>query len=258
MIVNPHLEGNTFFWAGGPVGVLLSHGLRATTAEVRLLGRILHEKGYTVAGPLLPGHNTTPDELNRTRWQDWTATMEQAYQQIASRCQRVFVGGESMGALVAICAASQHPEVAGILAYAPAMRLTTLPRLLLPLLAPFVPYMNPRRGPRPHVDAVWQGYSVQPTRGALQLLHLQREVSRRLPGIRQPILIVQGRLDATIDPRGAEELYRQIGSPVKELHWMENSTHCVALDQELPKVAELTTRFIARVIESAAETQRMQ
>jgi hypothetical protein len=39
---------------------------------------------------------------------------------------------------------------------------------------------------------------------------------------------------------------------------MENSTHCVALDQELPKVAELTTRFIARVIESAAETQRMQ
>ena len=29
---NPQLEGEAFFWEGGPVGVLLSHGYSATTA----------------------------------------------------------------------------------------------------------------------------------------------------------------------------------------------------------------------------------
>ncbi|MBS1245743.1 MAG: uncharacterized protein H6R36_398 [Chloroflexi bacterium] len=91
IIRNPHLEGDTFFWEGGPVGVLLIHGYTATTAEVRLLGRFLHERGYTVSGPLLPGHGTTPQAMNRCRWQDWTGAVEQAYRQISTRCDRVFV-----------------------------------------------------------------------------------------------------------------------------------------------------------------------
>ena len=32
LIHNPHLEGSTFFWEGGPVGVVLSHGYTASTA----------------------------------------------------------------------------------------------------------------------------------------------------------------------------------------------------------------------------------
>jgi len=34
-LVNPELEGGDFFWQGGADGVLLLHGLTATTAEVR-------------------------------------------------------------------------------------------------------------------------------------------------------------------------------------------------------------------------------
>ena len=63
MILNPHLEGDSFFWEGGEVGILLIHGFTATTAEVRPLAEFLHKNGYTVAGPLLPGHYTKPDDL---------------------------------------------------------------------------------------------------------------------------------------------------------------------------------------------------
>ena len=31
-ILNPELEGGSFFWKGGETGVLLLHGLTATTA----------------------------------------------------------------------------------------------------------------------------------------------------------------------------------------------------------------------------------
>jgi carboxylesterase len=77
-IRNPHLEGDSVFWQAGKTGVLLIHGYTATTVEVRLLGNHLREHGYTIHAPLLPGHGTTPQEMNRCKWQDWTNAVEQA------------------------------------------------------------------------------------------------------------------------------------------------------------------------------------
>jgi len=253
IIRNPHLEGDTFFWPGGPVGVVLIHGYTATTAEVRLLSRFLHEHGYTVSGPLLPGHGTTPEDMNRCRWQDWTGAVEQAYRQITARCERVFVGGESMGGLLALYAASEHPELAGIFAYAPALMVPPGRILLARLLAPLVPMTYKQRNP---VDAIaderWKGYETNPVWAVVQMGDLQQEVRRRLSRIRQPLLVVQGRLDTAIDPRGAESVFREASSTVKEFHWMERSTHCVILDQEWEQAAELTLRFMERVLTQSA------
>ena len=40
----------------------------------------------------------------------------------------MIIGGESMGALLALYLASEHPEAAAILAYAPALKLKLRPR----------------------------------------------------------------------------------------------------------------------------------
>ena len=145
--------------------MLLIHGYTATTAEVRPLARDLHQQGYTVAGPLLPGHNTQPEDANRYRWRDWVRAVEESYQQLAARCQRVVVGGESTGALLALYLASEHPEAAAILAYAPALKLKMGPRqiALIRVLAPFVPYI---RKQEMGDDPLWQGYPVYPAEGA--------------------------------------------------------------------------------------------
>ena len=63
-LLNPELEGGSFFWKGGETGVLLLHGLTATTAEVRPLAKRLFNEGYTVSGILLPGHGSTPENLS--------------------------------------------------------------------------------------------------------------------------------------------------------------------------------------------------
>ena len=205
---NPHLEGDSFFWSGGPTGILLSHGWTATTAEVRLLAQRLHKQGYTVSGPLLPGHGATPHEMNRCRWQDWTQAMAAAYQRLAAQCERVFVGGESMGALLALYLAAEQPEVAGILAYAPALRVPRLNTFKARLVVPFIRTV-PKRTLHHDADGKWQGYKVNPIPAFLQLIYLQRQVRRRLLDIRQPLLIVQGRLDTVIDLRGIGLLYRE-------------------------------------------------
>jgi carboxylesterase len=247
--VNPHLPGKPFFWEGGPVGVLLVHGFTATPAEVHPLGQYLHARGYTVAGPLLPGHGTTPQDANRMRWLDWARAVETAYRQLVAHCDTVFLGGESMGGVLVLNLASEHPQAAGILAYAPA--LVTRPSygpLVLPLLAPFVPYLAKPGSRRSLSDERWQGYPVYPSRALVQLYRLQRLVRGRLPLIRQPILIVQGRLDEAVHPGVPDRIYRSVKSTVKEVHWMANSHHCVLLDGEWEEAARLTQDFIQRVV----------
>lgn len=229
------------------MGVLLAHGLTATPAEVRLLAQRLHKQGLTVSGPLLPGHSATPEDLNRTRWQDWVRAVEADYRQLTARCEHVFVGGESMGAVIALYLASEHPEIAGVLTYAPAIKLALswFDVLKLYLAAPFLASVPKKEL---DVDDMWQGYPVNPLRSVIELLRLQREVRPRLPRVHQPVLAVQGRLDTTIDPRCGEIICQGVSARLKETHWMEQSTHVVILDCELDQVTALTLRFIERAL----------
>ena len=94
----------------------------------------------------------------------------------------------------------------------------------------------------------WQGYPVNPLRGVMELIRLGREVRRRLPEIEQPLLVVQGRHDKTIDPQSGAIIIESAASALTELHWMEESTHVVILDEELETIAELTMRFMERAL----------
>ncbi len=246
VLVRPELEGDPFYWQAGPTGVLLSHGFTATSAEVRPLAKLLHAQGYTVAGPLLAGHGTTPEDLNRVRWQDWLASVTATYQELARNCTRVIVGGESTGALLALYLASQVPEIAGVLAYAPALKLqiSRSNQIKLRLLAPFIASV-PKGGPKD--DNPWQGYAVNPLKGTLQLLRLQKALRPRLPAIHQPALLAQGRLDGTVTADAPQIIHDEISSAVKELHWFEHSAHCMILEKELPQITEVTLRFIRNI-----------
>jgi len=250
-LVNAHLEGDSFYWEGSPVGVLLLHGLTATVAEVRPLAQLLHEQGYTVAGPLLPGHGTKPEDLNRVSWRDWVEAAEASYHHLATVCDHVFVGGESTGAVIALYIASKYPEIAGILAYAPAIKLaaSTADLLRLYASAPFLESI-PKEDPDSH--PLWQGYRVNPLWGVVELVRLGSEVRQRLAQIEQPVLVVQGRNDTTIAPDSGEIILEGVSSEIKEQHWLEQSGHVVILDDEREEIAALTVRFIERVIKGDA------
>lgn len=238
---NPQLEGDDFFWKGNPTGILLIHGFTATTAEVRPAAEKLHEIGYTVAGPLLPGHGTAPEDLNRVSWQMWMEKVKQFYENLLRECEQVFVVAESMGTLLALELAVQHPEIKGLCLFAPAIK---VPKLWLSrLIQPFVDHLNKNAAD----DGLpWKGYNVYPVGGAVEMLNLQKRVRKDLDKITQPTLVFTGEYDRSISSDAAEIVMKGLGSEYKELVHMPESPHCILLDHELDQAVEEIDAFIHR------------
>ena len=94
-------------------GVLALHGFTGNPSSMRGFAQAMAAAGHHVELPRLPGHGTTVEEMITTRWADWVAEVETAYQRLAERTDRVVVAGLSMGGSLALATAFAHPEVGG-------------------------------------------------------------------------------------------------------------------------------------------------
>jgi carboxylesterase len=238
------LNSKTFFLKGNDTGILLFHGFTATTFEVRGLADYLHLAGYTISGPLLPGHGTSPADLNRVSWRDWMATAEEALTELMKSCETVFVGGESMGGLLTLMLAQNHPQIKGLLLFAPAVINHKL--FFTPFLKYFIKFSRKKNSDD---FFEWQGYQVNPVAGAAELFALQRRTVKGLKSITQPVIIFQGKNDQTVNPSGARRVFEQISSSDKELIWYD-SGHCVLLENDFEDASRRSLVFINRLVSS--------
>ena len=254
-----HLDPSSFFLQGGPTGVLLIHGFTGAPTEMRLLGDSLNQNGLTVSGPLLPGHGTTVEEMNRCKWTDWTGCVEQATIDLRRRCETVFVGGLSMGSLLTLYLAAHHPEVPGAIVYSPALKIADR-RLALTPLAKYVVRTLPKdvngdsdlTDPEAHRH-LWS-YDENPVAAAAELMKLRREVERLMPQVTCPLLIIHSTLDRSIHPDSARLTYELTGTPAanKQLVTLHNSGHNLAVDSEWELVASRTLQFISQISKAAS------
>ena len=236
-----HIDPSAFQADGGPVGVLLIHGYTGAAAETRPMGLYMADRGLTVRCPLLPGHGTSPEDLTRISWRAWADEVESALSDLQGRCSAVFVGGLSLGSLLTLWLGAGHPEIAGLIPMAPAIRLQNRMVPLTLLLRHFFKYnsMGPigddDLGDPQATERIWC-YDKTPLWGAGEVYLLQRKVRRALPQLLQPILIFQGRLDATVHPQAADELYDAVDSKDRTMVWLENSGHNLLIDGERESV----------------------
>jgi carboxylesterase len=232
----------------GPIGVLLIHGYTGSAAETRPMGEYLAARGLTVRCPLLPGHGTAPGDLESVHWQDWADEVETSLADLRAHTRQQFVGGLSLGSLLTLWLASRHPDIAGLIAMAPAVKLAN--RLMpLTVAARHVLKRYPLGAMEddlvdPDGAARQWSYEELPLWGAGEVYLLQRTVVRALPNIRQPILIFQGRRDVHCAPDSAQILHDRIGSADKRIAWLETSGHNLLVDAQRHFVWEESYRWI--------------
>lgn len=235
-----------FYLTGGEVGILLIHGFTGAASDFALLGPYLHERGLTVAAPLLPGHGTTPADLNQRCWQDWVDHAEHALLDLQTDCRVVFVGGFSMGALIAFELAMRHPELAGLITYAPATAVTD-PRAHFVVLLKFLTATIVKPADDWHDPAAaarFFGYDAYPTAAAHEFLKLMRQTRRKLNQVTCPLLIIDVANDGIAKSGIGQATYDAVSSSDKELLTLQQTGHVLTLDTEWERVAAVTWHFI--------------
>ena len=261
---------------GGRVGFLLIHGLGGTPVELRIVARGLAGDGHTVHSMQLAGHCGTPEELRRSTWREWVASVERAHYRLQQQCDVVIAGGLSMGAILALHLAQTRPAgVQGLLLYAPTLQLDGW---AMPWYSRIINYIRPIRFPiefdlpehEPFgikdervralvVSAMQSGDSGQagtfstPLRSFAHFNALVAEVKPRLGSVTQPALIVHPRNDDLASLNNAHYLQKHLGGLVDTLI-LDDSYHLVTLDQQRHLVVDRSKAFVAWLEQRALVT----
>ena len=112
------VEHRSFRWQAGDHAALLFHGFPGTPAEMRPLGTVLRDAGWTVHGLMLPGLGADIGSLEKRRCQDWSDAANQAMVELQRQHSVVILVGYSMGGALALhTAIEQRP--AGLVLLAP-------------------------------------------------------------------------------------------------------------------------------------------
>jgi carboxylesterase len=258
---------------GGSTAFLLVHGLGGTPVELRFVAIGLSRAGYSVHCPQLAGHCGTFEELRATSWQDWYATVEKAHAELLETCDRVIVGGLSLGAILALHLAAERPkDVLANVLLAPTLKLdgwgvpwySMLFKLVrmrcgadLIRFSERAPYGI--KDPRVRAlvttainsgDSSKAGQLANPGRVMLEMRWLVNIVKGELRRIRQPTLIVHPRHDDRASLRSnAAYLQESLGGLV-DTCILDDSYHVITVDRQRHIVVQRAATFAERVCAS--------
>lgn len=262
--------GETRFWPGNEVGVLLLHGFNASPMEVTWLGEHLHDTaGYTIYAPRLAGHATDTRLMQHLRWQDWYDTALRGYWLLRQTCEVVFVGGLSMGGLLATLLAI-HEEVDGLLiGAAPFVEPNPLMRFgrWLALVRPFTLHPAPvefekrvmeeeqRRGRMPRERIRYERWS---SRAVYELYALIQVTARQVSAVRVPTVAIYARKDTLAPLVSLDYLRDKIPAALLKAHVLPDSGHIVFMDVDRDKAFQYVEAFVQERVESIREQQKLK
>ncbi|EXF92483.1 esterase [Pseudomonas fluorescens HK44] len=261
-------EGSTGFVLGsGEVAVLLIHGLTGTPTELRRVAIGLAKSGCTVYVPTLAGHCGDNADLQATGWQDWYEGVRKTFVGIRQRHEQVFVGGLSMGAVMSMYVASEHPgQVAGLLMYSTTLRYDGWSIHKLAFLTPLLmkipfgvhicsfeekpPYGIKNERLRAIVERqmkdgessnagllTMEGVTVR------ELHRMNAVVKKRMPSIKTPALVLHSIEDDITSRWNADYVERHLGGPVTKI-LLDNCYHMITVDLEYRRVVDLSADFV--------------
>ncbi|MEO8978034.1 MAG: alpha/beta fold hydrolase [Polyangiaceae bacterium] len=241
---------------GAAPGVLAFHGFGGTTREIELCAEVAEEVGLAAVARSLPGHGSHARDLAKTRFADWVAGAESAYQELAG-AGPVIAAGISMGSLLAAQLAISHPDrVEGLvlLANAAWLRRPLAFALRAGGLLRIPDFLMKKGGSDiadPNARKTQISYTADPVHAAIDLERAARALRERFSEIRCPTLIIHGALDRVCPVQNAWRVANLLGTKDVRVVIMPRSHHILTRDVEKAAVARELRDFYSRI---AAQT----
>jgi len=227
------------------VGVLLVHGFTGSPASMRPWGEFLNSHGYTVRVPLLPGHGTKPEDLNKVKWEEWPAKVTLELSELQKTCDTIFLIGLSMGGSTVLnVSIANNDAITGLVLVNPMIHVRGIPVELAFFLSR-LQKMRTSVGDdikRPGVTE-W-GYDALPTRGVYQLLKMLRVTRKNLGQITVPVQLFHSVDDHTLPVSNTEIILKGLGSLSKNRIELVNSYHVATMDYDQELIFQNSLQFI--------------
>ncbi|KRE78157.1 alpha/beta hydrolase [Arthrobacter sp. Soil762] len=239
---------------GARIGVVLSHGFTGSPHGLRAWAQSLADAGFAVRMPLLPGHGTRWQDLARTRWPQWHGALDDAYLELASRCDHVFVAGLSMGGALSLRIAATRP-VAGVIVVNPGLVIDD-PRAPLAGILKLVLKSTPAIANdilKPGMDE--GAYPRTPVAAAHELNKMFKDTIRLLPRITAPVRVFRSTVDHVVSDTSVAALRRGLTNASLTLTTLENSYHVATLDNDAEEIFQGSADFIRAVVAGTGAAQ---
>jgi carboxylesterase len=231
--------------AGDATGVLVLHGFTGAPASVRPWGEHLAGAGFTVRVPLLPGHGTAWQDLNKTRWADWYAEASRALDRLAADCDEVFVCGLSMGGCLALRLAEERgDDVAGLVLVNPSVIDTNRALLAVPVLKRLVGSVKGITDDIKRPGAVEYGYDRLPLTALDSLRDLWKTTRDGLARVTAPLLVFRSADDHVVKPLSTQIVLRGVSSSTATEQVLHDSYHVATLDNDAEAIFAGTVSFV--------------
>ena len=212
---------------------LLIHGLNDSTYVWTDIAKSLSNQGFDVRAVLLPGHGSHPDEMLDISYKQWLKAARQHYQLYNNNDTPLYLGGFSLGGVIATILALENSEVAGLFLVSPAYESKLKKWLRWSwIYAKFEPYMfggliiedNPTK------------YNSIPINSATQYYNSAKFLKKywKNQRLEMPVLTVITMQDSVVDVDYVREAFQQrFSSAKKQMLIYNDQTSIVPKDNEI-------------------------
>ena len=250
-----------FFFLGDPLkpACLLIHGFTGTPKEMRWMGEYLNQQGFTCLGIRLAGHATHPEDMIRSKYTDWIASVEDGYHLLRGITDNIFLAGLSMGGILSLLMSTEL-DVRGVIAMSTPQSLPKdYPVWFLRLISKVVKYSSKHKG---EPGSGWfdktayqeqVSYPQNPVHSVAELKELILRMQAAYLKVKAPVLLIHSKDDRYVLPENMEHIYAGlVNARDKTKLYITGSGHVVTRDAARTRVFQSAVEFIQR-IESSRE-----
>ena len=252
-----HIRYRTWLPAGSPRGaVVIAHGFAEHGGRYAHVASRLVGDGVVVRAPDHRGHGRSDGKRTSVvRFDDYVDDLITVIDQVRAEwpSRRVILLGHSMGGLIALrLAVRPGAPLDGLVVSAPAAcpRYVSKPALIIGrTLSRVAPNTGVLRLPLNRISrdpAVVEAYNADPlvfptpirARLGDEMLLAMDRVEAGLPGLRLPLLVMQGTADGLVDPGCGPHVYERAGSADKTLRMYDGLWHEIFNEPERDHVLD--------------------
>ena len=227
------------------IGVLLVHGFTGSPSSMRPWAEFMHQQGYTVRVPRLPGHGTKPEDLNNVKWQEWPRKIESELRELQKSCSKIFVFGLSMGGGLTLYTTQNHLEkISGIVLVNPMIHIPHVTPTMAKILSKFQKMRSAVGNDIKRKNVTEYAYDANPIVGIYELTKMLKVTRANLAKVSISTLLFHSTEDHVLPVSNTEIILEGISSKDKERVELTNSYHVATLDHDMEIIFEKSLTFV--------------